>query len=177
MNRLLALALALAAGTIGGGAQMTRAADSSAQQSEGRVLDSTADDIVYSDWIGGCFAEERADYTCTIRREARSGTGGRLGFIAFGQGETSRFLLIEIAFPAPTPELSLVIKIDSELIAADGELTCWRGDLFCSTTMLVDEGLLNRLASGHLLTVETRQHEVKIQFPLTDFRRARAQLL
>jgi hypothetical protein len=134
--------------------------------------------ITYSDWIGGCTVGEHADFSCVMRREARSVTGERLGFIAFGQGEISRFLFVEIDLPASAGELPLVTRIDGDLIA-NGALRCQEtdSDSVCSTTVAVDDGLLRRLAGGGVLAIVTRQHEIKMRFPLKDFGHARKQFL
>lgn len=135
-----------------------------------------AEDLIYSEWAGGCWFGEIADISCLMRREARSVTGGRLGYVVFGRSEISRFLFIEVELPASTPELSLVTKIDGDPLAGGG-MFCLGNERYCSVILLVDDDLLNRLAAGKILIVESQDRgDIEIHFPLLGFQKARARL-
>ena len=65
-----------------------------------------------------------------------------LGFLAFGHGEKSQYLFVEIAPPVLASTIPLMIKIDSHVLP-NGELPCAAG-WPCSTSIEVDDGLLTR---------------------------------
>lgn len=135
-----------------------------------------AEDLIYSDWTGGCTINQVADTSCIMRREARSPTGQQLGFIAFGQAEASRFLFVGFEQSGRAMQRAFVIRIDSEPIP-HAKVGCRREPGFCSTIIVVDEHLLERLAAGTLLIVESRnRREIKMQIPLSGFQQARRQL-
>jgi len=136
-----------------------------------------AEEVIHSDWAGGCTINGMADISCKMRRDARTTGGRQLGCIVFGWDETSRYLLVEVELPASASEGSLVTTIDDTIVAG-GELFCRSNGSCFSATIVLDAALLKRLASGTVLTVRTqRKHEIKIQFPLYGFQRARMILL
>jgi len=161
MRRRLALLAALA----------PLAASANAQG--GRLTErSETFEATYSRWSGGCSTNKIADVSCAMRLEARSASGESLGFIVFGQGDRSRFLIIATRSVADAP---LVIKIDSVPIS-DGPVSCWTKNKFCSVVLSVDDTLLTRLFNGSALITEV-QGEIKLRFPLSDFARSRRAIL
>jgi hypothetical protein len=140
------------------------------------ALEARHDDVIYTDWTGGCSFGERADFSCIMRREARSAAGKRFGFIAFGQEEAARFLFVGVEPPVSIAERPLTITVDDDSIA-DGEVVCRESYSLCSSAIIVvNENLLRRLSMGRSLTVKTRGQDIKIEFPLDDFHWARVRL-
>jgi hypothetical protein len=136
-----------------------------------------ADGVVFSDWNGGCRFGELADFSCRMRRDAWSAAGQQLGSLTFGQEEISHFLFVEIALRPLSEAAVFIVKIDDEMLP-NGDIDCITDVSACSRTIVVNERLLRRLSTGAVLTVESQNADgaIKIEFPLRDFKRARAAL-
>jgi hypothetical protein len=133
-----------------------------------------ADTMVFSDWHGGCSVSRLADVSCTMYREARSAAGQRLGLVALGEQESSRFLFVGLELAEPARSQALAVEIDGQRLAK-GEVSCRGGDTFCSATIAVDRELLKRLSSAHVLTVVDRSSKkTLLNAPLDGFAEMRA---
>lgn len=129
--------------------------------------------VMYSNWHGGCSVSEIADISCAMREEARLVSGELLGFVIFGHGERSRFLIIGMIHPrAKRP---FVIKIDGQPIAKR-PFKCDNESRFCSIVLLVSPKLLRIIMKGSLLTFEV-QNGMRLHFPLREFSRASQTIL
>ncbi len=104
-----------------------------------------------------------------ISREVRSAAGGRLGLVAFGEQDKSRFLFIGLELTEPMRSQALGAEIDGHRLAK-GDIACRGTDTFCSTTIAVDGALLKKLLSGSVLTVVDRSSKkVLLSIPLGGF--------
>jgi invasion protein IalB len=132
-----------------------------------------AAEATYSPWRGECSTSRIADVTCAMRKDARSGAGGLLGFVVFGAVDRERFLTVAVA--RATPARPVVVAIDGVRIP-DGTIACRGEEAFCSIVLRVDDGLLDRLMRGSALTIE-REDAIELRFPLQDFARSRGAIL
>ena len=136
-----------------------------------------AEAIVYAGWAGGCEPGKLGGLVCIMSREARSAAGRRLGVLGYGEADTARFLFVEADLIGSPVEPALVARLDGKVVS-NGRLTCRDGNAVCFTTIVVDNGLLERLAHAAALVVEERTgRRAVLQFPLAGFAQARMKLL
>jgi invasion protein IalB len=130
--------------------------------------------VVVSGWSGGCSVSRIADLTCMMRREVRSAAGERLGVVAFGEEQSSRFLFVGVELGKVANSKALVAEIDGKRLVK-GDVACRGGDTFCSATIAVDGALLKKLLSAHLLTVVDRSSKkILLSVPLDGFAQVHA---
>ena len=130
--------------------------------------------LVISDWSGGCSVSRIADLTCMMRREVRSAAGERLGIVAFGEEQSSRFLFVGLELGQAANSQVLAAEIDGKRLAK-GEVACRGHDTFCTAAVAVDGALLKKLLSAHVLTVVDRSSKkILLSVPLDGFAQAHA---